>query len=54
MYASALDLTAQRWPALRADTDAARLFDPQASYGSAAEMTERVLSARARARGNAP
>lgn len=48
---------------LRADTEAmdllgadgaSRLFEPQASYGSAAEMTERVLSEWARARGNAP
>ncbi len=34
--------------------DAAHLFEPQASYGSAAEMTERVLSEWARARGSAP
>jgi len=34
--------------------NAARLFEPQASDGSAAEMTERVLSDWARGRGNAP
>jgi 3-carboxy-cis,cis-muconate cycloisomerase len=48
---------------LRADQEAMRelgavdpapLFEPQASYGSAAEMTERVLSEWARARENAP
>ena len=48
---------------LRADKEAMReldgadadsLFEPQASYGSAAEMTERVLSDWARARGSAP
>jgi 3-carboxy-cis,cis-muconate cycloisomerase len=34
--------------------DAARLFEPQASYGVAAEMTERVLSDWTTARGSAP
>ena len=34
--------------------DAAALFEPQANYGSAAEMTERVLSEWAKARGNEP
>ena len=48
---------------LRADTDAtrdldaaaaARLFEPQASYGAAAEMTERVLNDWTAARGSGP
>ena len=34
--------------------DAAALFEPRTNYGSAAEMTERVLSEWAKARGNAP
>jgi 3-carboxy-cis,cis-muconate cycloisomerase len=34
--------------------DAARLFEPQTSYGSAAEMTERVLNGWTTARGSAP
>ena len=34
--------------------DVSRLFEPQASYGAAAEMIERVLSDWARSRGSAP